>query len=437
MYLERNIDKELEIWKNSAKRKPIVLRGARQVGKSSAVKNLAKKFRYFVEINFDETPKYKTIFENGLTPTEICEQLSVVTNTPIVIGETLLFFDEIQACIPAISSLRYFYEKMPDLHLIAAGSLLEFVLEEIPSFGVGRIRSVFMYPFSFEEFLLANNENSLLEVLSKASPVSGIADVLHQKLKRYLKKFLIIGGMPEVVASYIANGNMLEVQRVLDDLIQSIEADFVKYKNRVTTARIREVFNAVVHQVGNKFTYTYPNATLNNIQIKEALELLKMAGLIYFVTHSASNGIPLGAEINAKQRKILIFDTGIFQRILGLNIGDLLIEDDFNVINKGNIAELFVGLELLKNVSCYEKNDLYYWQREAKNSQAEVDYVIQKQNKIIPIEVKAGTKGAMQSMYLFLEEKKVNFGIRLSLENFSVIDKIKILPLYGVRNLFL
>jgi predicted AAA+ superfamily ATPase len=294
-----------------------------------------------------------------------------------------------------------------------------------------------MYPFSFEEFLLANKENNLLEVLTNASSTNGIADILHQKLKKYLKKFLVIGGMPEAVGSYIANGNMLEVQRVLDDLIQSIEADFAKYKNRVTTIRIREVFNAVVHQVGSKFTYTYPNATLNNVQIKEALELLKMAGLIYFVTHSASNGIPLGAEINAKQRKILLFDTGIFQRILGLNIGNLLIEDDFNVINKGNIAELFVGLELLKNVSCYEKNDLYYWQREAKNSQAEIDYVIQKQDKIIPIEVKAGTKGAMQSMYLFLEEKKIDFGIRLSLENFSVINKIKILPLYAVRNLYL
>jgi hypothetical protein len=170
------------------------------------------------------------------------------------------------------------------------------------------------------------------------------------------------------------------------------------------------------------------------VQIKEALTLLEMAGLIYFVTHSSSNGIPIGAEINSKKRKMLLFDTGIFQRILGLNIAQLLIEDNFNIINKGNIAELFVGLELIKNTSCYEKTDLNYWQRESKNSQAEVDYVIQKQDKIIPIEVKAGTKGAMQSMYLFLEEKKSDFGIRLSLENFSEMDKIKIYPLYAVKN---
>lgn len=436
MYLARKIDKELEIWRKSSQRKPLLLRGARQVGKSSAVKNLATEFEFFVEINFDENPFFKKVFESGLNPTEICEQLSVATNIPIVAGKTLLFFDEIQACIPAISSIRYFYEKMPDLHLIAAGSLLEFILAEIPSFGVGRVRSMYLYPFSFEEFLLAIKEKTLLEALKKATPEKGFSDIFHEKLKRYFKKFLIIGGMPEAVNTYIETSNMLEVQRVLDDLTQSIEADFAKYKNKVLTQRIREVFNAVVQQTGNKFSYSYPNSTLNNVQIKEALELLQMAGLIYPITHSASNGIPLGAEINLKQRKFLIFDMGIFQRILGLNIANLLIEDDFDVINKGNIAELFVGLEILKSSSCYEKTDLFYWQRESKNSQAEVDYVIQKNEKIIPLEVKAGKKGSMQSLFLFLKEKKVDFGVRLSLENFSQIEKVKIYPLYAAMNIF-
>lgn len=437
MYLERKIDAELKIWKQLPIRKPLMLRGARQVGKSSAVQNLATEFKYFIEINFDENSSYSTIFEKDLDPISICEQLSVITNTPIVIGETLLFFDEIQSCIPAISSLRYFYEKMPHLHIIAAGSLLEFALSEIPSFGVGRVRSIFMYPLSFEEFLLANKENGLLEALKKATTKNALSEIFHQKLKTYLKKFLIVGGMPEVVKSYVQNGDMLETQRILDDLILSIQADFVKYKTRVSAARIREVFNAVVQQVGTKFSYSYPNSTLSNVQIKEALTLLEMAGLVYFVTHSASNGIPIGAEINSKKRKMLLFDSGIFQRILGLNIAQLLIEDDFNIINKGNIAELFVGIELIKNTSCYEKIDLHYWQRESKNSQAEVDYVIQKQDKIIPIEVKAGTKGAMQSMFLFLGEKKSDFGMRLSLENFSEMDKIKIYPLYAVKNVLI
>ncbi|MBC7642710.1 MAG: ATP-binding protein, partial [Flavobacterium sp.] len=311
MYLERKIDTELEIWKQLPIRKPIILRGARQVGKSSAVRNLAIKFKYLIEINFDENPSYSAIFEKDLDPLSICEQLSVITNTPIVIGETLLFFDEIQSCIPAISCLRYFYEKMPHLHIIAAGSLLEFALSEIPSFGVGRVRSIFMYPLSFEEFLLANKEKGLLEALTKATTQKALSEIFHQKLKTYLKKFLIIGGMPEVVKSYVQNGDMLETQRILDDLILSIQADFTKYKTRVSPARIREVFNTVVQQVGTKFSYSYPNSTLSNIQIKEALTLLEMAGLVYFVTHSASNGIPVGAEINFKKRKMLLFDTGI------------------------------------------------------------------------------------------------------------------------------
>jgi uncharacterized protein len=435
MYLKRKIDNDLVNWANMAKRKPLLLRGARQVGKSWAVKNLATTFDYFVEINFDEKPKFISVFEQELSPSEICEQLSVATNTPIIPGKTLLFLDEIQGSLAAISSLRYFYEKLPALHVIAAGSLLEFALAELPSFGVGRIRSLFVYPFSFEEFLQAHKEDSLLDALKKATPLKPLPDILHQKLKRYLKKFLVVGGMPEAVHAYVESGNMLEVQRVLDDLYISFEDDFAKYKNRVSTARIREVFNAVVNQVGNKFSYSYPNATLSNEQVKEALELLAMAGLIFIVTHSASNGIPLGAEINPKKRKFILLDAGIFQRILGANISELMLEDDFKVVNNGNIAEMFVGLELLKSSSPYEKKELYFWQREAKNSQAEVDYVVQKNDKIIPVEVKAGTKGSMQSLYLFMKEKGIEFGVRVSMENFSSMDGVKIFPIYGVGNL--
>ncbi len=436
MYLQRNIDKELENWQLSTQRKPLLLRGARQVGKSSAVRNLAKKFTYFIELNFDENVQYRNIFERGGSITDVCELIQASTNTPLAAGQTLLFLDEIQACIPAISALRYFYERIPNLHVIAAGSLLEFVLAELPSFGVGRVRSLFMYPFSFEEFLMAYQEHYLLEALQKANPERPLPDIIHAKLKRYFKRFLVVGGMPEVVSTYLSNNDILEAQRTLDDLIVSIESDFSKYKNRVSTLRIREVFNAVVGQTGSKFSYSYPQATLSNVQIKEALALLSMAGLVHSVTHTAANGIPIGAAINPKNRKYLLFDTGILQRILGLSIADLLIEDDLETINKGAIAELFVGLELLKNTSPYESAMLYYWQRDARNSQAEVDFVIQKQAQIIPIEVKAGRKGSMQSMYLFLKEKGLQEGIRLSLENFSSFDQIKIYPLYAVKNIF-
>lgn len=435
MYLKRMIDEELLSWKIAKKRKPLMLRGARQVGKTSTVKKLAEHFTYFVEINFDEQPSFSVIFNNEFSVFEVCEQLSVLTNTPIVEGQTLLFLDEIQTCIPAISMLRYFYEKMPELHVIAAGSLLEFVMADIPSFGVGRVRSLYMYPLSFKEFLMAHEEHLLLEQLNKANVSRPLIGPIHQKLINLYKKFLIVGGMPEAVSVYVNSKNLLEVQRVLNDLLISIQADFAKYKTRVSGDRLIEVFKAIALQVATKFTYSYPNATLNNLQIKEAIELLKMAGLVYGVTHSAANGIPLGAEINPKKTKYLIFDTGIFQRILGLNIADLLISDDFNAINKGHIAELFVGLELIKAESCYQKSDLFYWQREARNSQAEVDYVCQFNNTIIPLEVKAGTKGSMQSLYLFLKEKNLTQGFRMSLENFSRMEQINIMPVYSVNNI--
>lgn len=431
MYLERNIDQELEKWKLQSSRKPLMIRGARQVGKSSSVRHLGVQFEYFIELNFEENPHYAAIFEGSLSAKAVCELIEASTSIPVIPGKTLLFFDEIQACIPAISSIRYFYEQSPDLHLIVAGSLLEFALEEVPSFGVGRVRSLFMFPLSFNEFLLAHKESALLKHMMNASASAPLPEVIHQKLLAYFKRFLIIGGMPEVVSKYIESENLLECQRVLNDLIISIGADFVKYKKRVSGDRIREVFNSVIKQTGNKYSYTYPGSSLSNVQIKQALDLLQMAGLVYTVTHTAANGVPLGAEINIKSRKYLLFDTGILQRILGLNIGDILLEKDFETINKGAIAELHVGLELIKSQAPYTNQELFYWQREAKNSLAEVDYVIQNNGSIVPIEVKSGKKGSMQSMHLFIKEKKVPKGIRASLENFSKLERIDIYPLYA------
>jgi predicted AAA+ superfamily ATPase len=435
MYYYRNIDTDLKEWMLSKNRKPLMIRGARQVGKSSSVKNLSTKFKYFIEINFDENQQYCKLFEQNLSVNEICQQISLIANTPVKPGETLLFLDEIQVCIPAISMLRYFYEKMPELHVISAGSLLEFALSEIPSFGIGRVRSLFMYPLSFSEFLLAMGEKSLNNEIAIATITRPLNDLVHQKFLLYYKKFLVIGGMPEAVSKYVSTGDLLEVQRVLNDLVIAVQADFAKYKSRVTAARLQEVFNAIALQVGQKFTYSYPNTTQSIAQVKEAIALLKMAGLVYAVTHSSSNGIPLGATINVKKTKYLIFDTGIFQRILGLNISDLMLSNDLNVVNKGSIAELYVGLELLKSESCYQKTELFYWQREAKNSQAEVDYVVQIDSKIIPIEVKSGTKGSMQSLYLFLKEKNLHKGCRLSLENFSTLQQLMIIPLYATHKL--
>jgi predicted AAA+ superfamily ATPase len=432
-YFKRKIDENLLEWKSSENRKPLLLRGARQVGKSSAVRELGKDFDYFLEINFEnkDNAGSKRIFEQHSDPQLICDQLSAIYEVPIIAGQTLLFFDEVQDCPDVISSLRYFYEQMPELHVIAAGSLLEFALQRIPSYAVGRVRSMYMYPFSFEEFLQAMGRNILLEKMNLATPENSLPEEIHTKLKELFLRFIVIGGMPEVVSKYASGGSLLDCQNTLDELTETIFNDFAKYKQRVPAVRLQEVFSTIVAQTGQKFTYAKTTTSANQMQIKESIELLKMAGMIYVTTHSSANGLPLAAETNPRYRKLMIFDTGIYQRFLRLNPANLLLNEKIEQINKGALAEMFVGIELVKTQNNRLPAELYYWQREKKGSTAEVDYVIQQEQEIVPIEVKAGTKGAMQSMFLFLKEKGRQYGIRCSMENFGVFENVKIYPLYA------
>jgi predicted AAA+ superfamily ATPase len=238
--------------------------------------------------------------------------------------------------------------------------------------------------------------------------------------------------MPEVVASYINGASLLACQGILEELTNSLYDDFSKYKLKVPSTRLREVFSSVVFQTGSKFVLSQIDSQANRLQLKESLELLEQAGIIYPVIHSSSNGIPLGAQTKDKFRKYLLFDTGIFQRFLNLDLSELFLNTEISLVNKGVIAELYAGLELIKSQPNNQASSLYYWQREKKGSQAEVDYVIELGNMIVPIEVKSGIKGKMQSIRIFMEEKKCKFGIRTSLENFARLEKIYIIPLYAI-----
>jgi len=433
-YFNRKIDHALQQWNNDKHRKPLMLRGARQVGKTTAIRNLSKRFTHFVEINFENKDHAvaKTVFAQHSDPQIICSELAVLFGKPILAGETLLFLDEVQSCPEAIAALRYFYEQMPELHVITAGSLLEFALEEIPSFGVGRIDSMFMYPFSFSEFLCAAGYEMWAKLIDDATPEKPVSDTVHGKIIEQLKNFLIIGGMPEVVAEFVETRDFLRCQKILNSLLVSFRNDFAKYKKRIPATRINEVFSSVAQQVDGKFVYEHVSQNLNNEQVKKSLELLLMAGLCYQITHTSADGIPLGVKINPKYRRIIPFDTGIYQQILNLDISGILLSDDFDTINKGAVAEIFVGSELKKNASYYSDNELYCWVREKKNANAQIDFVIQCGENIIPVEVKSGKQGKMQSMWVFLEEKKSIYGIRTSLENFGQYDKIKVFPLYAI-----
>ncbi|MCL2763151.1 MAG: AAA family ATPase [Treponema sp.] len=435
-YFKRNIDAVLAAWAQGNSRKPLLLRGMRQIGKTSAIRALGKQFKHYVEINFDDDTEAGSFFKMNLEPAELCNRLSLYVRTPIVPGETLLFFDEIQSCTEAIKSLRYFYEKYPKQHIIAAGSLLEFALCEIPSFGVGRIHSEYMYPFSFYEFLDALGEDVLSHACRNAQPDKPLPDPVHKQLLDRLKIFMLIGGMPESVAHYAQTRELIGSQKILEDIISTFRDDFSKYRKNMSTLVLNEVFESVMHQVHGKFMYERAAVETGNARVKQALELLIMAGVAIPVTHTAANGIPLGAEINHKYRRIIPCDTGIFLHILGIDKSHILLSDDFKTVNQGSLAEIFAGLELLKTGNTHARRQLYCWIREKAQSSAQIDYLIQRGSDIIPIEVKSGTQGGMKSLNIFMAEKNIKRGIRTSLENFAQKENFDIYPLYAISNLY-
>jgi len=433
--MQRTIDRYLRRWKDEPRRKPLIVRGARQVGKTYSIRQLGRQFPNYVEVNFEKDRQLSTFFSGSLAPRPLCEKLSVYFRTPITPGRTLLFFDEVQACPDALRSLRFFQEEFSDLHVVAAGSLLEFALAEIPSHGVGRLTNLFMYPLSFEEVLVALGEDALLEMLGQASAKQPVDQLLHGKLLEHLRLFLIIGGMPEVVRLYVEQRDILACQRLLDDIILTVRDDFAKYRRRAPLGRLAEVFQAIPFQTGGKFKYASIDQSVKSTIYKDCLDMLVQAGLAYRVHHTAARGIPLGAQIKPNMFKVVLIDVGMQQRLQRNDVSLLFAARRHDELNRGNIAEAFVGTELVKHGQPQQPPALYYWHREAKSSNAEVDYILQSGDAIIPLEVKSGSKGSMQSMHLFLQERRLPYGIRLSIENFAQYDNITVVPLYAVASI--
>ncbi|MCL1959053.1 MAG: DUF4143 domain-containing protein, partial [Spirochaetes bacterium] len=244
-------------------------------------------------------------------------------------------------------------------------------------------------------------------------------------------------GMPEAVSQYVRKRDLLKGELVLNDLISILKTDFAKYRKRTPLLLLNEVFESVMRQTEGKFVYERAAPGTPAAAIRQALELLIMAGLVHPVTHTAANGIPLGAEANRKYRRMIPCDTGLFLHTLGLR-SEILPASDFSAVNRGSLAEIFVGLEFLKAASCYTPQELFYWQRSASSgslqSNAQIDFLVQKGSNIIPIEVKSGTQGSMQSLRLFMKEKHIKRGIRTSLENFGRYEDIDVYPLYAIGN---
>lgn len=435
MYYPRRIDGFLSEWASRSTHKPLLLRGARQVGKSTAVHHLGEQFENFVEINLEEQPSYCKLFKEDLVVSRIISQMESMSGKPIEKGKTLLFLDEIQACPEAIMSLRYFKEKMPELHVVAAGSLLEFALENLPTFGVGRIHSMFMYPMTFDEFLVANGENMLLKARDNATATEPLPEPLHQKLVSLFRTFILVGGMPEAVSKWVETHNYLACQEVQDDIVLTYEADFPRYRKKIDPMLLRLTMRSATEQATKKFVYEkVGNKSYRINEVKKALEMLILAGILIPVTHTDANGIPLGSEIDYSYRKMLLLDTGLMLRLLNMANYDIsglttqiITSNVAELVNNGPMAEMAAGLEMLHYMSLNYRHELYYWKRMEKSSVAEVDYISNYMQNVLPIEVKGGTQGKMKSLWLFMREKQLTNAVRCSLENFSefvYVDKL-------------
>ena len=425
--MERIIDKQLEEWANKKRRKPLIIRGARQVGKTYSIKYLGQThFNQTVYIDFEKFPEYATIFDRDFDVSRICSEIEVLTGKRLVPKETLLVFDEVQHAPGAIMSLRYFYEEMPDLHVIAAGSLLEFVFSQI-SVPVGRVQFLFMYPMNFYEFLLACDLPELAIIIIEEP--KKLSSVIHNKLISELKKYFFVGGMPECVKVYSDSSSFIETWQVQSEIIDSYRIDFSKYIPKINIECLAVTLNALAKTIGQQTKYSRLTSNYSIPTIKKALFMLEKARLVKVVYSVNPPSLPFNFSSKINVFKPLFLDVGLMQFVSGVNFKDELLKTDLLHIYRGVIAEQFVGQELLIS----QNDELYYWSRQAKSSNAEVDYLIQNNNRIYALEVKSGASGSLKSLHLLLQNKRqINEGIVFSSREYHVLpeQRIRFVPIY-------
>ncbi len=402
-------------WLHSGERKPLVIRGARQVGKTWLIRDLAhSEQRQLVELNFEKRPDLESLFTSN-DPKEILFNLRAATGKKIEPAKAILFLDEIQAAPHLLAKLRWFAEDLPELPVVAAGSLLDFALAQHEfSMPVGRMGYLYLEPLSFEEFLEAIGESELRSWLQRYDWKMTIPEAIHFKLMKLIKEYLVVGGMPAVVSSWASQRSLESVNQIHFDLLATYRDDFAKYRGRLTIERLEDVLASVPRQLGKKFVFKNANFEVTSASLKQALELLSKARICHRVVSTAANGLPLGAEADEKFSKVILLDSGLCSASLGLSLHQLAGISEISMINNGGMAEQLVGQLLRTTTPAYIPPVLYYWQREKRGSEAEIDYVIQHENQVIPIEVKAGITGTLKSLHQFMKEKKKTLAVRVN-----------------------
>lgn len=415
-------------WSANPQRKPLLLRGARQVGKSFLVDQFGfEKFGVnYIKFDFEAKPQLKKIFEDSLEPKDVIPRLELLANKNIVDSQSLIFFDEIQACPSALLALKYFKEQRPDLHLIAAGSLLEFALETV-SFPVGAVQTLTLYPMCFYEFLRAIGKDKSAEIIN-SSPCA-LSEFEHDALLQDYKNFLFVGGLPEAVKIYSETGSILRATEVQSDLTKMYEADFNKYGRKVNLECLRQVFKASPQRLTKPLKFRHLSDDFSVPTIKGAVNVLCMAQVLHKVSSVNPIGLPLGASASPKLFKLIMLDIGLIHGLSKMLVDFEFDKKDILFSYRGLLAEQAVGQALLAQSA----DDIFTWYRPVSGSQAEVDFVISKSGNVIPIEVKSGQFGKLKSLHIFLKEyplARMAYLISTSKYNVNAQARITSIPIY-------
>jgi uncharacterized protein len=433
--MKRTAEGVLAAWAAQKDRKPLVLRGARQTGKTWLVRQFGAQFRGdLAHVNLEREPDLAACFAPN-DPVAILGLLEARIRRTITPGKTVLFLDEIQAAPEILGKLRWFAEELPSLHVVAAGSLLDFALaDHVFSMPVGRITFGHLEPMTFAEFLVAAGEERLLKAIRACTPDTGVSPALHPRLLELVRSYTLVGGMPAAVADWIESRSFARTAEIHRDLLHTIRDDFAKYKRGVHTARVAKVFAALPRLVGRKFQPSQVDADEKTLPLKDAFRMLSMARAVTPVRRTAANGIPLAAEVDDRYQKVCLLDVGLYAAQSGIDAAVVAGQPDLTLVNAGQLAEQLVGQELRACRPFNEEPALFTWVREAKNSNAEVDYVIQVGTRVVPVEVKAGATGKLRSLHMMVSEKKLDLAVRVSSAPLQRRQVATSLPVGAQRN---
>ena len=437
--MQRLAETLLKTWAGATGRKPLVLRGARQTGKTWLIKHVGEQFHGdMAYVNLEREPDLAVCFQPN-DPKAVLALLEARLRRTITPGKTLLFLDEIQATPEILGKLRWFYEELPELHVVAAGSLLDFALADHSfSMPVGRITYGHLEPMTFAEFLLACGEEHLLKAIRACTLTAGLHASLHAQAMALVRIYTLVGGMPAAVKLWVETHSFTTTAELHRDLLQTIRDDFAKYSatghGKVNTARVAKVFAALPRLVGRKFMPSVVDREEKSLALKDAFHLLALARVLTPVQRTMANGIPLGAELDDRYQKCCMLDVGLFATMCGMDAVAVTSQSDLTLVNEGQLAEQLVGQELRACRPFNQEPALFTWIREAKNSNAEVDYVLQIGTRIVPVEVKAGATGRLRSLHMMVSEKKLDLAVRVSSEPLLVQEVATAVPVGTTHN---